>query len=291
MRKFLSEFLLLVVTIIWGFAFVWQNQASKVLGSFSVVGFRALIASVFLLLVIVFVPSLYRMQAPKIKLKKIPYQHILLPLACGLALFFGMYIQQLGIAQTTASKAGFISVMYICIVPIIGLFFGSRINKFFSIGLIFAVVGLYLMSIKGDFTLEYGDFLVFISAFLFAVHILVIDFSAIRLNSMYLSAGQLVVVAVLSLGFAYVKEGFVLEQIMSVLPELLSLGILSSGVAYTLQIVGQREVAPHRASLIMSLESVVAALGGVFILGEILSARELSGMLLLFIGIIISQKK
>ncbi|MBU0279120.1 MULTISPECIES: DMT family transporter [unclassified Gemella] len=291
MRKFISKILLLVVTIIWGMAFVWQNIASKVLGGFTIVGLRALIALLFLILVVVILPDLYRSQNPKIKIASFKNQNLILSLACGLALFFAMCIQQLGIAHTTASKAGFISVLYICIVPIIGIFLGHKINKYFLIGLVMSVVGLYLLSIKGDFTLEYGDLLVLISAFLFAVHILIIDYSAVRVNSMFLSIGQLIVVAILSLITGYFLEGFVMADIILVLPHLLALGTLSSGVAYTLQIIGQREIPAHTASLIMSLESVVAALGGVFILGEVLTTKEIIGMLLVLIGIIISQKR
>lgn len=291
MRKFISEFLLLVVTSIWGLAFVWQSIASKVLGPLTVVGMRAVIAVIFLTLIVVCIPTIYKSQQPKIKISKGKYSHIFLSILCGLALFSGMYIQQVGLAYTTASKAGFISVLYICIVPLIGLILGHKINKFFLIGLIMAVVGLYLLSIKENFTLEYGDFIVLISAFLFAIHIIVIDFSAVRVNSMLLSIGQLLVVGFLSLGSAYFLEGFDLNLIMSVMPELVALGVLSSGVAYTLQIIAQRDVPANTASLIMSFESVVAAIGGVIILGEVLSLREVVGMVIVFFGIIISQKK
>lgn len=291
MRKFISEILLLLVTIIWGLAFVWQSIASKVLGPLTVVGFRSSIAVIFLLLVVLIFPFLYKSQNPKFINTKNKKKAIFLSLNCGLALFFAMYIQQIGLGFTTASKAGFISVLYICIVPLIGLVLGHRINKYFVIGLIMSVVGLYLLSIKGDFTLEYGDLLVLISAFLFAVHIIIIDYAAVRVNSMFLSIGQLLVVAILSLSIAFIKEGFVLENIISVLPSLVALGVLSSGVAYTLQIIAQRDIPAHTASLIMSLESVVAAIGGVLVLGEILSAREVSGMIVVLIGIIISQKK
>lgn len=291
MRRFISEILLFIVTSIWGLAFVWQSIASKHLGPLTVVGIRAIIAVIFLLLVVITLPTLYRSQNPKIKVGKGKYRGQILSLICGVALFLGMYIQQIGLEYTTASKAGFISVLYICIVPIIGILLGQKINKYFLIGLIMSVVGLYLLSIKGDFTLEYGDLLVLISAFLFAVHIIAIDYSAGQVNSMYLSIGQLVVVGFLSLLLAYFKEGFNIDSIKIVLPSLLALGILSSGVAYTLQIIAQREIPAHTASLIMSLESVVAALGGVFILGEILTTRELVGMIVVFLGIIISQKK
>ncbi|MBF0715883.1 DMT family transporter [Gemelliphila palaticanis] len=291
MRKFISEILLLIVTIIWGLAFVWQSIASKHLGPLTVVGFRSGIAVIFLFLVVLIFPFLYKSQEPKFGVVKSKSRSIILSISCGLALFFAMYIQQIGLAYTTASKAGFITVLYICIVPLMGLILGHKINKYFLIGLILSVVGLYLLSIKGDFTLEYGDLLVLISAILFALHIIVIDYAVTKVNAMYLSIGQLIVVSVLSLSIAAFKEGYVLSNIMEVLPSLIALGVLSSGVAYTLQIIAQRNIPAHTASLIMSLESVVAAIGGVIILGEILSTREVIGMVVVFVGIIISQKK
>lgn len=291
MRKFISEILLIIVTIIWGLAFVWQSIASQYLGALTVVGIRSLIAVLFLVIVVLIFPFLYKSQEPKFGVDKRKYQGIILSIYCGVALFVAMYVQQLGLAHTTASKAGFISVLYICIVPIMGLALGHKINKYFLIGLVMAVTGLYLLSIKGDFTLEYGDFVVLISAFLFAIHIMVIDYSASKTNAMFLSIGQLGVVSILGLSIGYFTEGFVWNNIVQVLPSLIALGVLSSGVAYTLQIIGQRNVPPHTASLIMSLESVVAAIGGVFILGEILSAREISGMVILLLGLIVSQKK
>ncbi len=291
MRKFISEILLLIVTVIWGLAFVWQNIASQELGAFAVVGIRAFIAVIFLFVIAVGIPVLYKSQEPKVKVKGKFNNKYILSLCCGIALFFAMYIQQLGVEQTTASKAGFISVLYICIVPLIGIFLGNKLNKFFIIGLIISVVGLYLLSVKGDFILEVGDLIVLASAFLFAIHIIIIDYASVRVNSMFLSIMQMLVVSVLSFIMSFLTEVTTLSAIMPVFPELLALGILSSGVAYTLQIIGQREVPPHTASLIMSLESVFAAVGGVFILSEILTIREVIGMIAMLIGLIVSQKK
>lgn len=154
-----------------------------------------------------------------------------------------------------------------------------------------SVIGLYLLSIKDDFTLGYGDLLTLISAFLFAIHILIISFATIRINSMLLSIGQFLVVGILSLVIGYFYEGINLQDILAVINELLALGVLCSGVAFTLQIIGQREVEAHTASLILSLESLFGAIGGVIILKETLTTKELLGMIILFIGVIISQKK
>lgn len=291
MRRYISEILLLIATTIWGLAFVWQSIASKELGALTVVGVRSIIAAIFLTFLVVCVPTIYRSQEPKIKLTSSKYQGLFLALICGVVLFFAMYVQQVGLEHTTASKTGFISVLYICIVPLITVCFGQRLNKFFLIGLVISLVGLYFLSIKGDFTLEYGDLVVLASAFLYAIHILVVGYSAGRVNAMFLSIGQLFVVSILSLITAYFTEGFNLVSIASVIMPLLALGILSSGVGYTFQIIAQREVPSHTASLIMSFESVVAAIGGVIILGEVLSHREIIGMVLVFVGIILSEKK
>lgn len=289
MRKFISELILIGVVIIWGLAFIWQSIASKVLGPLTVVGLRSLIAVIFITLVAVLVPSLYRSQAPKLMGEVSSSKKLWLGIMCGVVLFLAMYIQQIGIGMTTAGKAGFITVLYICIVPFIGMFLGNKLNKFFIIGLILAVVGFYLLSVKEEFSLELGDIIVFISAIFFGIHIIVIDYSALRVNSMFLSIIQLVVVAIFSLGLALIKETIILGDILSVASPLLALGILSSGLGYTGQIIAQREIPPHTTSLIMSLESVVAAIGGVLILNEHIGLREGIGMVVVLVGIIISQ--
>ena len=289
MRRFISELILIGVVIIWGLAFIWQNIASKVLGPLTVVGLRSLIAVIFITLVAILVPSLYKSQAPKLIGEASSSKKLWLGIMCGVVLFLAMYIQQIGIGMTTAGKAGFITVLYICIVPFIGVFLGNKLNKFFIIGLILAVIGFYLLSVKEEFTLELGDVIVFISAIFFGVHIIVIDYSALRVNSMFLSIIQLVVVAILSLGLAMIKETIILADILSVAAPLLALVILSSGLGYTGQIIAQREIPPHTTSLIMSLESVVAAIGGVLILSEHIGIREGIGMAVVLVGIIISQ--
>jgi len=289
MRKFISELILIGVVIIWGLAFIWQNIASKVLGPLTVVGVRSLIAVIFITLVAILVPSLYRSQAPKLMGEVSSSKKLWLGIMCGVVLFLAMYIQQIGIGMTTAGKAGFITVLYICIVPFIGMFLGNKLNKLFIIGLILAVVGFYLLSVKEEFSLELGDIIVFISAIFFGIHIIVIDYSALRVNSMFLSIIQLVVVAIFSLGLALIKETIILGDILSVASPLLALGILSSGLGYTGQIIAQREIPPHTTSLIMSLESVVAAIGGVLILNEHIGLREGIGMVVVLVGIIISQ--
>ena len=290
MRKFISELLLIIVTIIWGLAFIWQNITSKVLGPLTVVGIRSVIAVVFLGGVAMLVPSLYKSQDPKMLAEPTTKkQSWLLGGICGIVLFFAMYIAQVGIGMTTAGKAGFITVLYICIVPFIGVFLGNKLNKFFVVGLILSVIGFYFLSVKEEIALETGDLIVLVSAVLFGIHIIVIDYSAVRVNSMFLSLVQLIVVSVLSLVLAVFKETIIFSDIMSVVWPLLGIGVLSSGVGYTLQIVGQKDVPPHTASLILSLESVVAAIGGVLILGEQIGIREGIGMLIVFAGIIVSQ--
>ena len=266
MRKFISEVLLIMVTIVWGLAFIWQNIASKVLGPLTVVGIRSVIAVIFIILSAVLMPALYKSQDPKNLAMKVSKKK-----------------------EWILGKAGFITVLYICFVPFIGIFLGNKLNKFFIIGLVLAVIGFYFISVKEEFSLEIGDIVVLISALLFGIHIIVIDYSAARVNSMFLSIVQLVVVSILSLVFAIFTEKIILADILSVIWPLLAVGVLSSGVGYTLQIVGQKNVPPHTASLILSLESIVAVIGGVLILNEHVGIREGLGMLIVFAGIIISQ--
>lgn len=289
MRKFIAHIVLFAVTIIWGLAFIWQNIASQTLGPLTVVGFRSLIAVIFIALVALLVPSFYKSQAPRVSSKISTAKKVFLGLLCGLVLFLAMYIQQIGIPMTTAGKAGFITVLYICIVPFIGVFLGNKLNKFFVIGLILAVIGFYLLSVKEEFTLETGDIIVFISAIFFGVHIIVIDYAALRVNSMFLSIMQLAVVTILCFGLALFKETIVFDDVLSVAAPLLALGVLSSGFGYTGQIIAQREIPPHTTSLIMSFESVVAAIGGVILLNEVVGIREAIGMIIVLIGIAVSQ--
>ena len=270
MRKFISEVLLIIVTIVWGLAFIWQNIASKVLGPLTVVGIRSVIAVIFIILSAVLMPALYKSQDPKnLAMKVSKKKEWILGIICGIVLFVSMYISQVGVGMTTAGKAGFITVLYICFVPFIGIFLGNKLNKFFIIGLVLAVIGFYFISVKEEFSLEIGDIVVLISALLFGIHIIVIDYSAARV--------------------AVFTEKIILADILSVIWPLLAVGVLSSGVGYTLQIIGQKNVPPHTASLILSLESIVAVIGGVLILNEHVGIREGLGMLIVFAGIIISQ--
>ena len=149
MRKFISEVLLIMVTIVWGLAFIWQNIASKVLGPLTVVGIRSVIAVVFIILSAVLMPALYKSQDPKnLAMKVSKKKEWILGIICGIILFVSMYISQVGVGRTTAGKAGFITVLYICFVPFIGIFLGNKLNKFFIIGLVLAVIGFYFISVK-----------------------------------------------------------------------------------------------------------------------------------------------
>ena len=147
MRKFISEVLLIMVTIVWGLAFIWQNIASKVLGPLTVVGIRSVI--IFIILSAVLMPALYKSQDPKnLAMKVSKKKEWILGIICGIVLFVSMYISQVGVGMTTAGKAGFITVLYICFVPFIGIFLGNKLNKFFIIGLVLAVIGFYFISVK-----------------------------------------------------------------------------------------------------------------------------------------------
>ena len=211
-------------------------------------------------------------------------------ICCGLALCAASNFQQIGIAYTTVGKAGFITALYVVIVPIMGLFFKKRVSFIVWICVVLSVMGLYLLCMtEGSLTLAYGDLLVLICAVLFSVHIMVIDHFSPQGDGVVMSCIQFFVCGIVSGIIMLFVETPSLENIMAAAMPILYAGVLSSGVAYTLQIVGQKDMNPTVASLILCLESVVSALAGWLILHEALTARELLGCVLMFVAIVLAQ--
>ncbi|MDE6830986.1 MAG: DMT family transporter, partial [Lachnospiraceae bacterium] len=210
-------------------------------------------------------------------------------IACGVLLFGASSLQQLGIQYTTAGKAGFITACYIVIVPVLGVFLGKRIGWKVWLAVATALVGLYFLCITEKFTIGKGDVLIFVCAIVFSLHILVIDYFSPKVDGVKMSCIQFFVCGIVSLPFMFVLEtpkvGAMLEGWMP----LLYAGVLSCGVAYTLQIIGQKNVHPAIASLILSLESCFSVLAGWIVLGERLSAKESIGCVLMFAAIILAQ--
>lgn len=210
-------------------------------------------------------------------------------LACGTMLFIAGSLQQIGIVYTTAGKAGFITGLYVILVPILGLLLRQRTGAWTWFGAFAGVVGLYLLSVTDAHTIEYGDFLVLLSAFFWAIHVHLIARFAAPMGALRLALIQFSVCAFLSFLAAFAFETMRAPDILAAAIPILYTGILSVGVAYTFQALGQRETPPAQAAIILSLETVFAALGGWLILNETLPWRGIIGCVLMFSGMIISQ--
>lgn len=207
----------------------------------------------------------------------------------GLILFIAASLQQIGIVYTTAGKAAFITCLYIVLVPLAGLWLKHRISFNTWAGCILAVVGLYFLCVKEDFSIAFGDVLELIGSLFWTAHILLIDHISRKVDSLKLAAIQFATCAALSLAVALATESITVNAIIQAGVPILYGGIASVGIAYTLQIIGQKSASPAHAALILSMETVFAAIGGFLILGEILGARELIGAGLMLAGMLFSQ--
>ncbi len=207
----------------------------------------------------------------------------------GIVLFTAASLQQIGIVTTTAGKAAFITSLYIVLVPIISLFMGQTTSKGTWLGCVLSVVGLYFLCIKESSAIQFGDLLVLIGAFLWAVHILVIGYFSPRVDVLKLSFVQFMTCSALSLILAFITEEFVLSNLLAAAVPILYGGIGSVGIAYTLQAVGQKYARPAHAAIILSMEAVFAAIGGFLLLGEYLEIQEILGCFLMLSGMLVSQ--
>ncbi len=280
-----SDALLLVTATIWGFAFVAQRAGMELVGPFTFNAMR------FSLGALVLTPFLWIWRnRPAPSGKTVTSRAFLWgSLAAGTVLFLGSSFQQIGIVYTTAGKAGFITGLYVILVPILGLKLGHRTDLKTWAGALLALWGLYFLSLTRSFGMEKGDLLVLASAFFWASHVLLIDFLSPQFDTLRLAFFQFAICAVFSLAAALLAEEILWSQIFRAAIPILYAGVLSVGIAYTLQVVAQRHAHPSHAAIIMSLESVFAALGGWLVLGERLSPRETVGCLLMFLGMVLSQ--
>ena len=282
-----------VAALLWGLAFTAQKNATE-LGAFTVGATRNIIATLFLLAVIPFLDKLTKNGRVLIS-KKRPLDftktEIIGGVICGAVLTIASAFQQIGISDgTDAGKAAFITALYVVLVPLIYRTLGrsSPLTVWISVGI--AVVGFYFLCIKDDFTILPSDALVLICALIFAVHIIVIDRFSPSTDGVRMSCVQFFSAFVFNGILALIFESPIsFSTIYSCLPSLLYLGICSSGIAYTLQIVGQRDCNPAVASIILSLESVFGVIGGAIILGEVMTPREYIGCIIVFIAVILSQ--
>lgn len=273
--------LLLLTAIIWGSAFVAQSVGMDYVGPFTFTCTRSVLGG------IVLIPFLLWVHNGKIKVTKV---EIIGGICCGIALFAASNAQQIGLIHTTVGKGGFITSLYVVMVPILGLIFGKRVagRIWFCVGL--SVIGLYLLCMtEGSFVLAYGDFIILICAVLFSMHIMIIDYFSPKGDGVVISCIQFFTCAVLSGVVMEIAEQPSVTSIVDARYSILYAGVLSSGVAYTLQIVAQKGVNPTIASLILCLESVVSAIAGWLLLQEAMSAREILGCVLMFGAIVLAQ--
>lgn len=289
MKSYVRHIILpLIAAFIWGTAFVAQSVGAETLGPFAFNAMRSVVAFVVLaagLLVYALFRRSLQVIVPRQKIKKL----LIGGVCCGTVLTAASYLQQTGIAYTTSGKAAFITALYIVLVPILGLFLRKRASIFVWIGVAAAVVGLYFLCVKEDFSLAMGDIYVILCALVFSVHILTVDHFAAEVNGVALSCVQFLTMTVWSTLGTLFFEAVPWEQTGAFLWPVLYVGVFSSGVAYTLQIVAQKGANPTIVSLLLSLESVFGVLAGALINHETMHQREYIGCALMLVAVLLAQ--
>jgi len=284
-----SSLILLLTATIWGVAFVAQSVGMEYIGPFTFNAIRCVLGGLVLIPVILVLKKKKETGAENQEKedKKTLWAG---GIACGVILCIASNLQQFGIMEASVGKSGFFTALYIVMIPVIGIFIGKRpgIKLWFCVAL--AVVGMYLLCMKdGSFTIERADIMLLLCALAFSFHILVVDYFSSKVDGVKMSCIQFFVCGVLSAVGMLFTETPDISNIQAAWMPLLYAGLLSCGVGYTLQIVGQKGINPVIASLIMSLESVISALAGWVILGQVLSLKEIIGCVLMFVAIIITQ--
>ncbi len=282
--KLKSTILLFLTAIIWGFAFVAQRVGAEFVGAFTFNGVRFMLGACSL------IPVILLFEREKIDIKVIKC-NVIPGILAGVVLFIASTLQQYGVEITqSAGKAGFLTGLYTVLVPLIRFVMGKKTSVLTFIGAIFAVAGLFFLCMTGDeISFGFGDLVLIIGAFFWAGHILVVDKFVHTTSPLKFSLVQFLVCGFLSLFFALILEDMNLSAIQSAGIPILYGGIMSVGVAYTCQILGQKESDPTFASIVFSTESVFSAIGGAMLLNEIMSGRGYFGCVLIFIGIVLSQ--
>ncbi len=278
-----SNILLLITAAIWGFAFVFQRTGMEHVGPFTFNAARFALGTFSLIPVWWWLSS----QSKETSSSNVFYYGAI----AGIFLFAGSTLQQVGIQYTTAGKAGFITGLYIVIIPIITLFFGQYTRKETWGGCAFALIGLYLLSVTDDLTIEYGDTLVLIGALFWAGHVLIIAKYSPKVSAISLSVVQFAVCAILSFAVAFFTETIKVSNIVLAGESILFTGLISVGIAYTLQVIAQQNAHPAHAAIILSLEALFAAIGGWILLNEVLTTKAIIGCILMLLGMVISQIK
>ncbi len=290
MKKMQSSFLLLLTATIWGTAFVAQSVGMDYVGPFTFNAVRSIIGGFVLIPCIFLLNKISGNEKEKSEKKKSEKSALLTGgICCGLVLCVASNFQQIGIKYTTVGKAGFITACYIILVPILGIFIGKKTGKMIWLSVVLAVIGLYLLCMSGSLSFGKGDSFVLGCAFLFAIHILVVDYFAPKVDGVKLSCIQFFVAGITSAIPMLVIEKPDIAALLLAWKPLLYAGVMSCGIGYTLQIIGQKNMNPTVASLILSLESCISVLSGWIILHQKLSVREICGCVVMFIAILLAQ--
>ncbi len=283
-----SNLLLLITAAIWGFAFVAQRVGSRYVGSFTFNGIRFALGALSLIPLLIF--SLKQNPEPLNDPTKQKRSSVTLAgIIAGSVLFAGASLQQIGLVHTSAGKAAFITGLYIVLVPILGVFLKQRTHLSVWLGVVLATSGLYFLSVTENFTINVSDLLELLGAFFWATHILVIDYYTKRVHPLKLCIVQFSTCSFLSMAAAFAFEKTTITGLEQAVIPILYGGICSVGIAYTLQVFGQKHAKPSHAAIIMSMESVFASLGGLLILHENLGIRGYLGCLLMLFGMLIAQ--
>ncbi len=278
-----ADLLLLLVALIWGFGFVAQRAGMEHVGPYTYNGIRFLLGGFCLLPLVLRTPRRKTVDLlPEISALKAGFP-------AGMILFAGATLQQIGLLYTTAGKAGFITGLYVIFVPMFGILLGQRTGIGTWIGALMATVGMYLLSIQADFSINTGDLLVLIGAVFWALHVLLLGYLSPRTFPVQLAMVQFLFCGLFSLLVAAAMETTTVQAIADAAIPILYGGLCSVGIGYTLQVVAQRRAHPAHAAILLSLEAVFAAVGGWWLLAEVLSARGLTGCGLMLGGMLLSQ--
>ncbi|WP_298023883.1 DMT family transporter [uncultured Dysosmobacter sp.] len=279
-----------LAALIWGTAFVAQSVGADYVEPFTFNAARSAVAFLFLLVLCIVLRALRRRGAGGAEVRSGSRKDLLVGgICCGVALTVATNLQQKGLETTTSGKAGFITALYIVIVPIVGIFLKKKAPRTIWISVVLAVAGLYCLCITEDFAITSGDFYILLCAFSFSAHILVIDYFTQKVDGVELSCAQFLVVTVLSSIGMLATETPSAEALRICIGPILYVGILSSGVAYTLQILAQKDSNPTVVSLLLSLESVFATLAGAIILHDQMSGKEYFGCVLMLVAVVLAQ--
>ena len=277
--------MLLTSAAIWGTMFVAQRYGSEHLGPLTFNAFRFALASMIMVPVLLFTSN----KKGHVVERTTGKHFIGGCLFAGIILFLGMNIQQAGVGYTTAGKAGFITCTYMVIVPLMGLLMRQKIGLGTVVGVALATAGIYFLSVTGKFIIEKGDLLLLISAVFWALHVHIIAWLSVRFDCIRVAFFQFVVCAVLSTAGAILSEDIIIANIQKALVPLIYAGILSTCIGFTLQVIAQRHSPPSHAAVMMSLETIFAALGGYLVLKEVMNSRDILGCGLILSGVLISQ--